>query len=285
MRTLLLFDRFGADRGILAVVVVAPLGLAVVAGVDFATGSELSLSLFYLGPVSLVAWRAGTRGGVGASVAAAATWFLADRLGGYVYSHPLIPLWNALVRLGFFVVVTLLLGALAASMARERSLARTDALTGLLNRLAFEEVAHRELERSLRNGTPLTFGYIDLDGFKQINDRLGHAAGDAVLRTVAQVMGEQLRTVDATARLGGDEFAVLLPDTSLDAARHAIGRLSAGFAAAGVACSVGALVFTTPPESVAGALDAVDAVMYRAKSDAERRVLVTEAEATQHAAA
>jgi diguanylate cyclase (GGDEF)-like protein len=253
------------------VALAASVGLLVVAAVDLTTGAELSLSLFYLGPVALLAWRSGVSGGVAGAVVAAMVWYAVDTAGGHTYTHPLIPLWNALVRLGFFMIVSLLLVRLHRGMEREAGLARTDHLTGLPNRRAFSDLAAREVERSRRTGSPLSFTYIDLDDFKMVNDRLGHDAGDQVLRTVAQIMELVMRNVDLKARLGGDEFALVMPDTDAEAAAHAMARLAAGLRAAAVTCSVGTVVFESPPPDVAEALATVDAVMYEVKADPNRR--------------
>lgn len=269
-----MLERQLSQGSTLLAVFVSALGLALIAFVDIVTGNELSLSLFYLGPIALFAWRTGVAGGVVASIVGAATWYSADVLGGHVYAHPLIPMWNAMVRLGFFVIVCVLLLSLRRAVERETALARTDLLTGLLNRRAFEELAEREIERAARTGNPVTFAYIDLDGFKQINDRLGHAAGDDVLRSVARTMNLVLRHIDVKARLGGDEFGLVMPDTSTEAAGHAVERLSAALSAAGIACSIGSAIFENPPVTVAEALETVDAVMYDVKADPTRTAAV-----------
>jgi diguanylate cyclase (GGDEF)-like protein/PAS domain S-box-containing protein len=87
-----------------------------------------------------------------------------------------------------------------------------DPLTGLPNRILFNDRLHHALERGRRERTPTSLLGIDLDGFKQINDTLGHAAGDALLMAVATRLRDALRAGDNAARLGGDEFAILLPD-------------------------------------------------------------------------
>jgi len=263
-----------ANESISRVALVSALGLIVVAAVDVVSGSELSLSLFYLAPVALLAWRAGVKGGATAAVVAAVSWYSVDTAGGHIYSHPLIPLWNALVRLGFFMIVCLLLVRLRRAMSRETELARTDPLTGLLNRRAFSDLAGHEVERSRRTGGPISFAYLDLDDFKGVNDRFGHGAGDQVLRAVAQVMEIVMRNVDVKGRLGGDEFAVVMPDTDAAAATRAIERLAAGLAAAAVTCSVGTVVFEVPPLDVAEALATVDAVMYEVKADPTQRTAI-----------
>jgi diguanylate cyclase (GGDEF)-like protein len=101
---------------------------------------------------------------------------------------------------------------------------RTDALTGLFNRRAYEERRVVEAARSARYGRPLGLCLFDLDGFKAVNDRHGHPAGDRVLQGVAKVIGSSRLTDDAF-RIGGDEFAVLMPETNLEGATIAGERL------------------------------------------------------------
>src|SRR3954469_5468112 len=101
---------------------------------------------------------------------------------------------------------------------------RTDALTGLLNRRAYEERLAIEAARSARYGHPLALAIFDLDGFKAVNDRLGHSAGDAVLQGVAKAI-DSSRLTDDAFRIGGDEFALLMPETWLEGAKVAATRV------------------------------------------------------------
>jgi two-component system cell cycle response regulator len=105
-----------------------------------------------------------------------------------------------------------------ALLSRLTDAARTDPLTGLLNRQALEELFEVELERSRRNGRPLSIVVGDLDGFRALNDRLGHQAGDTALRSLAGELGRWKRRIDMAARIGGEEFALLLPETDERAA-------------------------------------------------------------------
>jgi diguanylate cyclase len=95
-------------------------------------------------------------------------------------------------------------------------LAATDFLTGAYNLRTFYELAQHELSRLGRNGGDLTLAVIDIDHFKEVNDKLGHAAGDEALRRFVAIVGENLREQDIFARSGGDEFRLLLPDTTAD---------------------------------------------------------------------
>jgi diguanylate cyclase (GGDEF)-like protein len=115
----------------------------------------------------------------------------------------------------------------AVRFERARTEARVDALTGLQNyRGAIESLQH-EIQRVERFGKKLALLLVDLDGFKEINDRCGHAAGDALLRHAASRIRAVLRQVDVAARLGGDEFVVLLPETDLAGARFVGDRVLA----------------------------------------------------------
>src|SRR5580692_8291473 len=94
-----------------------------------------------------------------------------------------------------------------------------DALTGLLNRRAFEERVGVELARHRRYGQSFSLALLDLDGFNTANDRFGEAAGDELLRSIATILNTHTRVMDACFRLGGDEFAIVMPGTALDGAR------------------------------------------------------------------
>jgi diguanylate cyclase (GGDEF)-like protein len=133
--------------------------------------------------------------------------------------------------------LTLLSDSISAQMAHaslyelEARESRTDALTGLFNRRAYEERRAVEASRTSRYGHELALCLLDLDGFKQVNDRLGHPAGDQVLQGVAAVIGSS-RLTDDSFRIGGDEFAVLMPETSLAGATQVAERLSGALAEA-----------------------------------------------------
>lgn len=103
--------------------------------------------------------------------------------------------------------------------------ARHDPLTGALNRRGLDEVFHREISAAQRKGKPLCVALLDLDNFKKLNERLGHAAGDAALAHLAAVAKESLRPQDTVARYGGEEFVIVLPDSTLEAGITAMARL------------------------------------------------------------
>jgi diguanylate cyclase len=137
---------------------------------------------------------------------------------------------------------------------------RHDALTGLANRRAYEERLAVEAARATRYGTPLSLCLLDLDGFAQVNERLGHGAGDEVLRGVARAI-EESRVADDAFRIGGDVFAVLMPQTRAAEARRAAARLVAAIAAtglgeSGVGTSYGVAAASEDPELFHAAAEA-----------------------------
>ena len=162
--------------------------------------------------------------------------------------------------------------------------ARRDTLTGLDNRLVFEERIGSLLETARRHGRPITVASMDLDHFKQINDTLGHAAGDNALQMVAKVLAGMVRSSDLLVRMGGDEFVLVLPDTELESARRLAGRLcraidrldlNAGDGGR-LGVSIG-LVQWQPAMSKDEWLQRADEVLYQAKKAGRCQVCVEEA--------
>jgi diguanylate cyclase (GGDEF)-like protein len=160
-------------------------------------------------------------------------------------------------------------------LSQLEAMARTEELTGLPNRRAWEETLPRELARARRNGRPLCVVLLDLDHFKLYNDSHGHLAGDALLRSAAKAWRVALRTSDFIARFGGDEFAALLPDCSLEQAATLVERLRAA-SPAGHTCSAGVAQWD-PEESAAALLRRADVALYEAKDAGRDRVRISAA--------
>jgi diguanylate cyclase (GGDEF)-like protein len=167
-------------------------------------------------------------------------------------------------------------------LARLQEQATSDELTGLANLRALRELGAKEIARSRRFGHPLTLAYLDIDHFKEVNDRAGHAAGDRVLVGLASVALSATRAIDTVARIGGDEFVVLMPETGPDAALLLADRLREVFARAttsgdvGVTCSIGVASFEDAPGSVDELLEAADGLMYEAKASGGDMVRLSE---------
>ena len=166
--------------------------------------------------------------------------------------------------------------------ARMERLATTDDLTGLLNRRAFFARADAARLLSLRMRQPITLLMLDIDHFKQLNDRFGHATGDEALVTFSATCGEALREHDILGRLGGEEFALVLPGTDLDGAIHAAERLRQGVGDARLltcgnsytmTVSIG-VVLIAPDEDLPTGLARADHALYEAKRNGRNRVEV-----------
>jgi diguanylate cyclase (GGDEF)-like protein len=159
-------------------------------------------------------------------------------------------------------------------------LARTDPLTGLLNYGAFHHRLDQEVRRTARHDRPLSLALLDIDHFKQVNDRHGHRAGDDALRTVAELAKSHLRETDVLGRVGGEELAWLMPESDLAGAALAAERLCASIAATpiahvgGVTASIGVAQLAVD-RSAGDLYGAADAAMYRAKRAGRNRVTVS----------
>jgi diguanylate cyclase (GGDEF)-like protein len=160
----------------------------------------------------------------------------------------------------------------AWSLERQRrelqEMSRTDYLTGALNRRGFADHAERVLERARHSGEPVALVLLDLDGFKAVNDRHGHAAGDDLLRWVVERVRAGSRPDDAVGRLGGDEFALLLPTLGATEAREIAERLR-GTLAERVDVSLGVSEYTSRTDTD-GLLADADGELYRDKSRRSR---------------
>jgi diguanylate cyclase (GGDEF)-like protein len=260
----------------------ALLGVGLVGTLDYASGSEISFSIFYLAPVALVAYRGKTSVAVLLSVMSAVVWAFLD-IPAHSYSHWSIGYWNAVVRLAFFLIVTFTLSRLREQNEREKVLATTDSLTGVANGRAFYSILEMETKRLRRSGKPLTVAYLDVDGFKRVNDQKGHLAGDELLRLCADTMVGNVRGVDVVARLGGDEFVILFPETGgedsdrlLRRVRDALAHEVAASGAPPITFSIGAIVTAAAPDDSEDLVRAADALMYRVKRGGKDGLLVEE---------
>ena len=266
---------------------IAALLVVIVVLLDALTDPELSFSIFYALPVALLAWNRGWTAARISMVAATVAWFFADIVSGPTYSHIGIRYWNGLVRFSFFLIVGYTVSELRRALNEAQRLARTDNLTGVANSRSFLEAAAGEVVRQQRYGHPLSLAFIDCDNFKQVNDQFGHAAGDDLLRTIADAIQSSLRGVDTVARLGGDEFAMLLPESDVDAAATVWLKVRESLGAAvgdlDVTFSVGLVTYRSAPASVEELVHSADEAMYEAKKTGKNasRHRIVEAMTTQ----
>ncbi len=171
------------------------------------------------------------------------------------------------------------------SLEREKLLASTDGLTGLCNRRHLFELAAREFQAAVRYRRPLTFLMFDVDDFKQVNDTLGHIAGDQLLVRVAQAAVAQVRVPDVVARYGGDEFIVLLPNASAQQALPVAERIRASVAYLRIGTdkkpftitlSIGIAELRHEPldENVDRIIQRADEALYKAKESGRNRTVI-----------
>ncbi len=179
-------------------------------------------------------------------------------------------LGSAAFNFGFIALV------LQRLMTRLREQSVRDGLTGLLNRRAMDAALERQWARQQRARTPLSVLMVDIDHFKLVNDRLGHAAGDEVLRKLARLLQLERRTDDAVGRVGGEEFLVLLPGVPAAMAAELAERLreSVELAKIGATVSVGVSQSGGREDDVDNLLRRADEALYQAKAKGRNRVEV-----------
>lgn len=203
------------------------LAIVIILGfIDYITGYEYSFFIFYLIPIMLICWFEKELGGIIISFFSALVWLTADLLSGHIYSNHFIPIWNAFVRFAGFVIIVKLIGKIKKDYDYEKNIARVDMLTGLYNLRALTEYFNIEKNRSSRSKKKFSLAYIDLDNFKLINDKYGHAKGDNLLANIGRVIKSNIRQYDFPARIGGDEFIILFPETDSQQAEAVMTKLA-----------------------------------------------------------
>lgn len=257
------------------------LGLLAVGAVDAATGIDVRVLSLYFVPLALAGWRLGRPGAVLASLLAVTVWMAAQYFGGAQRWSAWIWGVNLVTQTAAFVTVGMPVALLAERLEAEASLGRRDMLTGLPNRRALLEEAAVVLPLCGRHANAVSLALLDLDNFKQVNDRLGHERGDDVLRAFAAVLASTPRASDVAARLGGDEFVLLMPHTRRDEALALVQRVRSRFAAdarvarTGVTVSVGLLTEDPAASTLEALLRRADAALYDGKLGGKDRVTIS----------
>jgi diguanylate cyclase (GGDEF)-like protein len=261
------------------IILVSSVLLLLLGWIDVLTG-DYSLIVFYLIPVSITAWFVSKRCGILFCLFAISMRIVADD--GYAtlrFAHSTLHYWNELIEFLFLLIMSVLFSALKTNLDNEKELANRDPLTNTHNRRSFFDLAEYELNRSRRYEIPFTVAYIDLDNFKDVNDRLGHKTGDALLITVVETIRNNIRNTDILSRFGGDEFVILLPNTEGAAACIFLEKLHEHLTRAmtsntwPVSFSVGAVTYLQPPDSIDQIIQQADDLMYRVKHSGKNRLL------------
>lgn len=239
--------------------------LAAVNLLDFVTGPHLWCGPFYLLVVCLASWTLGWKAGHCVGIVCLALGFLANGMSLYPYGDRNL-LWNVASRFAAISIVSAAIAGMRGAYIREWWLARTDTLTGALNRQAFFELAAQAIHPSQCR----LLLYADIDGLKKINDSHGHAAGDASLRAYGEAVKAMLRDTDIVARVGGDEFVIFMNVSDEVAAKMTAEHLHTTMNGVGsdhgtLSCSVGALVVPPCATSLGDLVKSADGLMYEAK--------------------
>ncbi|MCB2223474.1 MAG: GGDEF domain-containing protein [Actinobacteria bacterium] len=257
----------GCGRSPFLVTMAAAAAAAAVVAADATAGRAVFLSALAVFPVAVTGWCAPVAHAVALAVAAAG--------GAFAVRPDAAGAWSALALLAVLLAAAVLPGRARAALAGHAEAAATDPLTGALNRRAFQEAAERERLRAERRGEPISVAYLDLDGFKELNDRRGHQAGDRILEELAARVMRTIRGTDLFCRIGGDEFALLLPDTDAREAAAVLqrARRTLGDEETPVTSSIGIATFRIVPTTVGAMVDAADELMYRAKRLGKDRIV------------
>lgn len=252
--------------------------MAVVGLIDYLTGSELSFSVFYLIPISMATLALGQPYGLLFSLMSAVAWFTLDVAQNTEYAHPLVPFWNASVRLMYFIMHTILLSSIFKILKHEREQASLDPLTNAANWRGLKESTLEQLRLAHDGGQPVTFAYIDLDNFKAVNDANGHDAGDLALRTTVASIKGNVRSSDLVARVGGDEIVVMLMNSDYENSRRSLDRIAKHLGdqmaanAWPITFSIGAVTYDSPPQELDPIIKEVDQLMYAVKNSGKNAI-------------
>ncbi|WP_043634313.1 GGDEF domain-containing protein [Desulfovibrio sp. TomC] len=269
MKNKFLWKPSPATRLLLAFGLIALIHL--IAYLHYITGFAYEFNVFYSLPVLAASWLLGDISCAIVAIICLADWAFSDiKLAGE-QSKVMAIVFNTTTRALTIFFVIVLMRKLRQTMQDEWDASRKDQLTGLYNRRYFYEISLKVLEIIRRQSLPVSIAFMDLDHFKEVNDSLGHSAGDALLQVVSKIMQAHFRAEDVLARLGGDEFAVIMPGIKAEDAISRLENLRSSILAAmrehrwPVTVSIGAAAFVTVKNSIDPMLAIADEAMYEAK--------------------
>jgi len=242
---------------------------------------KIRLNAFFLIPIMLITWRMGRRPGFLATIAALVILVFVSVINNPLGADSVFFAIDAIGRFISFFIIVFILSELRRSFLAQKTNAIKDPLTHLYNRFGFREILSVELENSRRNGFPFLLLYLDCDNFKDVNDQLGHAAGDRLLQTVAMSIVESIRRSDFACRLGGDEFVVFAGRISENDSAYLTEKIRKNLYLAmkaqdwGVTVSIGAAIFESAPKTVDEMIAFADSLMYDTKRSGKNGIRFT----------
>lgn len=262
--------------------------LLTLALLDYESPRYITFGTFYLVLIAYTSWVLDRRTGWLMAIVAMGASIAINGFGNFASiatgpSHEAAIIWNILMRLLSSAFVIELVRSFRNSFNYERRLGTTDPLTGILNRRAFLDSVSARLPRVGARGRTAIVAYLDLDGFKPVNDRYGHAAGDDVLIHFADALAGAVRRYDCAGRSGGDEFLLFLDVPSEKAGERVVLRLHRELEAqlerlpyGKVSCSMGAVIVPAshPLPAIDTLISQADSLMYQAKAHGLKRLRI-----------
>jgi len=260
------------------VLLISILTVAILGITDYISGFEMSFSIFYLLPISFTILLSDFKLGIIISLLSAFSWYLADISSGHIYNSLFTPIWNSVMRFGYFMIHTYFFSQFIKLYEKTKINSLTDSLTGIANTRYFMEFFEREIKKAKRTNLPFTLLYIDLDNFKFINDTYGHQVGDSLLKMIAKTVNGSIRPSDIFARLGGDEFAILLPESDYSESNNLIKRIKKTIETElkknnwPITVSIGAITYKNFENTISEMIKQADDFMYKVKKDGKNNI-------------
>lgn len=250
------------------------LGFAVLFGAfDILSPAKYSFMMMYLFPIALTTWFAGQTAGFIIVIVCIVFW-------SYTTSQvDLLSLtWNIISTLSIYLMISVMLTKLRSLWEKDKILSRTDPLTGVMNRRAFDEIVEYEIMSLQRQNSQFSLAYIDLDNFKEVNDRFGHKKGDELLKAIVVCFSKNLRRTDIIARMGGDEFVVFFPGTDHSAVKLVMQKLMVHLRLLSeenswpITFSIGVVTSVDSDCDLEGIISLADKLMYEVKQSGKNNI-------------